>query len=217
MVVTDRRRWFLGADHVPYLPTLREAVVDGRRLRICYQGAGDPAPSRRTIDPVGLVDDSGRWYLVAEHRGRLRTYRVSRIADLNVLRDPVRRTDPRPLPEIWRDLRQGFESGRGDAVVLEMAVRAAAARRVRAILQVSITPGTEIERLGEDDNRQRWRVSLRARRPAIGQVMCLADDVVVLGPADFVAELTRTARLVLGQYDEAVDVAPAAPGSLDLG
>lgn len=129
----------------------------------------------------------------------------------------MRRTDPRPLPEIWRDLRQGFESGRGDAVVLEMAVRAAAARRVRAILQVSITPGTEIERLGEDDNRQRWRVSLRARRPAIGQVMCLADDVVVLGPADFVAKLTRTARLVLSQYDEAVDVAPAAPGSLDLG
>ncbi len=84
-IVVDRRRWFAEAEDTGALPALRHAVVGRRRVCLRYASATAGRPVRRTVDPWGLVEQAGRWYLVAAHRGTSRMYRVSRIEQVDVL------------------------------------------------------------------------------------------------------------------------------------
>ena len=65
---------------------LAGAIRRGRRVAIRYR-AFDGAETERTLSPYGVVIHSGRWYLAAYDHGRraLRTFRVDRILDLEVL------------------------------------------------------------------------------------------------------------------------------------
>ena len=46
--------------------------------------ARDEEPRWRTVDPVGLVSQGGRWYLLALRDGQERTYRLSRVREVRV-------------------------------------------------------------------------------------------------------------------------------------
>lgn len=102
VVVVDRRRWFAAAEEVPLLPVLRDAATRKRRLRLRYASPRtNGEPGTRTVDPYGLVENAGRWYLLAAHRGQQRTYRVSRIVSATVLDEPARVPDDLNLAEAW--------------------------------------------------------------------------------------------------------------------
>jgi proteasome accessory factor B len=60
---------------------LWQAVRDRRPVTFGYQAAGRSAPQRRNLEPWGVVNRNGRWY-VAGHdrdRGEERVFRLSRI------------------------------------------------------------------------------------------------------------------------------------------
>jgi predicted DNA-binding transcriptional regulator YafY len=71
----------------PHLEKLRFALHEGKRIRMLYQGQGQPEPLPREIDPYALVHRGGWWYSVGycHLRRALRTFRVDRIIDLAVL------------------------------------------------------------------------------------------------------------------------------------
>jgi predicted DNA-binding transcriptional regulator YafY len=143
IVHSDRRRWYAATDDVPWLPTLREATTAKRRLTISYTSAGLHAPAERTIDPIGLVDSAGRWYLVAERDQELRTYRVSRIQAVTVLDEPAAPSDTRPLAEIWSELRRGLEQ-RDEPLEVVVSVARERQEPVRRMLGMQLAPGTTI-------------------------------------------------------------------------
>ncbi|MEV5712104.1 WYL domain-containing protein [Actinoallomurus sp. NPDC052274] len=65
----------------PAFPALWRAVRDRRPVAFEYQGVGRSAPQRRHLEPWGVVNRHGRWY-VAGHdrdRGEARVFRLSRI------------------------------------------------------------------------------------------------------------------------------------------
>jgi predicted DNA-binding transcriptional regulator YafY len=67
LVHLDMPRWFRGNEQVPHLRCLTEALRLGRRLAIEYR-RGDASPGTepaRVIEPLGLVNKAGTWYLVA--------------------------------------------------------------------------------------------------------------------------------------------------------
>jgi predicted DNA-binding transcriptional regulator YafY len=66
------------------LETLRRATREHRRVHINYQGR---EPSTRNLDPYALVHRSGWWYVIGfcHLRKNLRTFRVDRIASLELL------------------------------------------------------------------------------------------------------------------------------------
>ena len=68
------------------LPTVHEALRDGRRLRFDYRGANDSAAAARRVEPWGVVCWRGRWYLVGHDLDRQapRAFRLSRVVG-----DPV--------------------------------------------------------------------------------------------------------------------------------
>ncbi len=56
-----------------------------RRLVIRYESWS--ATARRTVDPLGLVLKAATWYLMARIGDGIRTYKVAKVLDLDVLPD----------------------------------------------------------------------------------------------------------------------------------
>ena len=65
----------------PAFGPLWEAVRDGRPVSFSYQAAGRSTPERRNLEPWGVVNRYGRWYVVGFDRDRdgERVFRLSRI------------------------------------------------------------------------------------------------------------------------------------------
>jgi predicted DNA-binding transcriptional regulator YafY len=65
------------------LKTLSLALSEGRAVRIVYRRAGAAEETERTIEPLGLIQERGAWYVEAFCRraGALRTFRVDRIRE----------------------------------------------------------------------------------------------------------------------------------------
>ncbi|MET9483105.1 WYL domain-containing protein [Streptomyces sp. NPDC006638] len=92
----------------PHLDVLRNAVVDGVRVRLGYAGPGRPA-GERTVDPLGLASKAGVEYLVAGTVRGLRTFRLSRVTSVAATGDPVVRPAGFDLATAWRSLAARME------------------------------------------------------------------------------------------------------------
>lgn len=103
----DVAGWRQIAGTVPTLPTVQEAIWGERKLLISYQRAED-RDVERVIDPLGLVAKGSLWYLVAAHDGELRTYRVSRINEAEVLDEPCVRPADFDLAAFWAQSSREF-------------------------------------------------------------------------------------------------------------
>ena len=109
---------------------LWEAVRDGRAVSFAYRGAGRSEAQRRPLEPWGVVNRNGRWYVVGQDtdRGEQRVFRLSRIdgavaftgpagavqvpADADV-RGAVRAWDFEPPPQRTGVLRVRSGAGHG--------------------------------------------------------------------------------------------------------
>ena len=83
-VVVDQRGWgqrSVSRRPSPLLDDVRDAVVQGRQLRLGYTSRVGES-TIRVIEPLGLAAKAGTWYLVADTSAGLRTFRVDRIVDM---------------------------------------------------------------------------------------------------------------------------------------
>src|ERR1700742_57037 len=66
----------------PAFGPLWEAVRDRRPVTFSYRAAGRSDPQRRELEPRGVVNRHGRWYVAGWDRGRdaIRVFRLGRIA-----------------------------------------------------------------------------------------------------------------------------------------
>ncbi|QBJ95923.1 YafY family transcriptional regulator [Rhodococcus sp. ABRD24] len=176
--------WFATTPSVEQLPAVAQAVLEGRRLRIRYRRGADG--STRTLDPLGLVAKAGTWYLVARHRDRTLSYRVSRIESALVLDAPAVRPDTFDLAGWWSASIAEF-----DRSLLRYACRVRlspyAWRRLPDIV------GEEAARVvpGEPDESGWVAVDLmlEAEEVALGQLTALGAGVEVLAPESLRAGL----------------------------
>jgi predicted DNA-binding transcriptional regulator YafY len=74
----------------PLLEKLRRAARQHRQVKMLYQGGASAEPVERQVNPYALVYRSGWWYLVGfcQLRHALRTFRVDRIRQLELLSQP---------------------------------------------------------------------------------------------------------------------------------
>jgi predicted DNA-binding transcriptional regulator YafY len=103
----DAPGWHRGEEEVPALERVADAVWAERRLRMRYRGRRHLV--QRTVDPLGLVLKAGRWYLVATHRGQLRTFRVVRIERPDLLAAAAVRPAGFDLAVAWREASAAFD------------------------------------------------------------------------------------------------------------
>jgi proteasome accessory factor B len=114
----------------PAFGPLWEAVRDRRPVTFSYRAAGRSDPQRRELEPWGVVNRHGRWYVAGRDRGRdaTRVFRLGRIAgpvkfcgpagsvtvpDGTDVRALVSDWDPVPAPERTAVLRVRSGAGVG--------------------------------------------------------------------------------------------------------
>jgi predicted DNA-binding transcriptional regulator YafY len=114
-IVIDAGEWGRPRDEPPtLLPELQTAVVERRRVRIRY-AAWNREPADRLVDPWGLVQKHGHWYLLGAVDGTERTYRVDRMLDVAVTEEHASRPDDLDLVEIWERVTTEVDRQRASA------------------------------------------------------------------------------------------------------
>lgn len=104
----DGAGWHSAHEPLPCLPVVQEALWADRRL--CFRYLKGEELVDRIVSPLGLVAKRSTWYLVAESEGKLRTYRVSRMAQATICEEPCsRRPDGFDLAAYWEESVQQFK------------------------------------------------------------------------------------------------------------
>jgi predicted DNA-binding transcriptional regulator YafY len=108
LVVTGMHRADLKTQ-TPALVKLRRGIREHRSVEMTYQSSQVPHPSRRGLDPYGLVHRWGWWYVVGfcHTRKEVRTFRVDRIFDIALLETTF---TPAPDFDLKEHLKKEFEA-----------------------------------------------------------------------------------------------------------
>lgn len=172
---------------------LERAVTRRRRARLVYASKGRPA-AERTVDPWGLVDKDGTWYLIAGTDAGQRTFRVDRIAGLEVLDEPAERPADFDLSSAWAGVVDEVERRRSGFVATVLVdphlVRVLHSHFGRHCREVGIAP----------DGRARVEVEaptpLMVAQPLAGW----GAGLEVEGPDEVRTELARLGRELVERY-----------------
>ncbi len=205
VVHVDRRRWFASPDDITHLPALRRAAMDRLRVRVRYASPRQDRPRTRTLEPLGLVENGNRWYLVAYHRGTPRTYRLARVQALTVLDEPARLPGGAVLAEVWDDLRQSFETLPGPSVTATLRLHAigpGAEEELRGAMQTMLVSGTEPRVLRRTPDAVDLAAEFRLERSLVGMCLASAGQVEVLEPAGLRDTVVATARASLARLSD---------------
>lgn len=172
------------------LRAVQRAVFARRRLRLRYAARGEKA-GWRTVDPVGLVEAGGQWYLLAVRDGEDRTYRLSRVQAVEELAEPVSAA-PVDLEREWAQRRARF---RAELPSLAVRVRMPAARRAQLARTAVVEAETPV---GDGD------VLLDLRCGGLGHavavVWALLPDAEALAPPELRAAVAARAASTLARH-----------------
>jgi predicted DNA-binding transcriptional regulator YafY len=159
----DTAPWFAsGGAPEQHLPELRSAVLDGRRVRLCYSRRDAAEREWREVDPLGLVYKAGVWYLVGYCFKRLdvRTFHVGRVEAVEVLAIPRASYPGFDLARYWEESRARVEMHNvfPVRVRLDAGTASRVLRRVPHVLSVTHLPDGSIEAELDLDSHG-WAVS----------------------------------------------------------
>jgi predicted DNA-binding transcriptional regulator YafY len=190
-VLVDQRRWYQALQPSERLRVLREAAWDDRRVRIDYCDRAGKT-STRDLDPLGLVAKAGVWYVVGRQDAALRTFRVDRIAAVELLAERFARPPDFDLDAYW-----GESTSR-----LEAPWRAYwVSLRVAAHVLPDLLRSTEHRIV--DRERGLIEINLGSAPEAAWRLFGWGDDAEVLGPPDFIEALVRHSRAIVARYGSA--------------
>jgi predicted DNA-binding transcriptional regulator YafY len=208
LVHLDLPRWFHPAEDVPHLRTLADAVRNQRRLQLGYQRGGDRADTTRVVEPLGLVNKAGVWYLVASRAdgagdasraGDPAVFRAGRVTSARVLADPFVRPAGFDLRSFWDRWSASFASSRAKVEVRVRASPDAIAAfpevfgdAVRPILAAAPPP--------DEHGFLKVTLTFDDERAAAHRLAGFGGQLEVLSPAGVRMRLVASARQLLERY-----------------
>ncbi|MGW4644144.1 helix-turn-helix transcriptional regulator [Sphaerisporangium sp. NPDC004334] len=196
-VVSDSANWG-EADREPpaLLRPLRNAVVRRLKVRLAYTGKGGRS-TERLVDPLGLVDKDGIWYLIAGTEAGQRTFRLDRIASADVTDLPAERPEHFDLSAEWTRVVAEMELRRSlvSAVVLVDA-------RLLPVLRSHFGRHCEVVAQEDEraDGRVRARVAAHMARSIAEQLAGWGAMAEVVEPQSVRTELARIGQELTDQY-----------------
>ncbi|WP_049558329.1 helix-turn-helix transcriptional regulator [Nonomuraea sp. SBT364] len=204
-VVSDPAGWGERDREQPALvASLQTAVVRRLKVRLAYPGRSGEA-AERLVDPLGLVDKDGIWYLIAGTAAGRRTFRVDRVAGAEVTDLPAHRPDDFDLQAEWARVAAEMEQRRSlvQAVVLIDA-------RFFPVLRGHFGRHCEIV-AQEDGGRLRVRVAAHMPRSIAEQLAGWGAMIEVVEPESVRAELARIGRELVHRYEADIRI-DSSPG-----
>jgi predicted DNA-binding transcriptional regulator YafY len=193
----DAGDWFRRSQPVPHLGALSDAVWNAHRIAIDYdRGEG---PTRRLLEPLGLVLKAGTWYVVAAVDGQIRTYRVSRVVAAEPTTERFERPDGFDLARYWAEAAEAYER---EVPRIEVDVRVRPDRM--GILRDAVGNAAldAAEYLTEPDPEGWLRLRVRLDWPDEAPLTMLRAGpwIEVLGPTDVRARVASAARAIAARY-----------------
>jgi predicted DNA-binding transcriptional regulator YafY len=197
----DAPGWFQTTEELPFLETLAGAVWQSHQVRMLYRRGERGGTVDRQIEPLGLVLKGGVWYLVARADTTIRTYRVSRIIEVEVLAERFERPEDFELADHWDRSTTAYEQ-RADHV--ELVVRmpperiedfAAFAGR-RAMNDAIRVPDPDLPGL------VRLTVNFDWADDAVTVALRLGAHIEVLEPAWLRRSIVESATAIVARYGE---------------
>ncbi len=190
----DTPSWFRGDEPTAHLATIADAVWEQRKVRMTYQRWGDQRVTRE-VDPLGLVLKAGTWYFV----GSLRTYRVSRVLELEATNDTFDRPAGFDLVTYWARWSEEFESRMyGERVTVRMTRTGLdktryllSGHQARVIAELDPQPGAE------------FGFPTESTRHALPDLLKFGADVEVVAPAELRHELVAAVNAMQELYNGA--------------
>lgn len=175
----DAPAWFTQSEQPGSLPAIAKAVWDQRQIRVRYQswkGEGE-----RLLSPLGIVLKGGGWYMVGEADGGLRTYRISRILELEVLDQGFERPRDFDLAAYWHSSTRRLESE-----LYPHQARVRLSPRGRQLLEhlypASVQSGAAIATEPDSDGWYSATLPVATPAHACFELMRLGADIEVLEP-----------------------------------
>lgn len=194
-IVVDAAGWLgMTSEELP-LSRLFEAVQDERRVRMQYVPRDTTRGGERTVDPWGLVLAGDDWYLIAARDRQPRSYRVSRMHDVEVLAEPAVVPADLDLLGVWQEMQKAFASHPGTPIRLR--VRRERWDLTRRMLALSLRPGPVVRPDGGDVIVDAEVLALRG---AAGGLLGLGTWVEVLEPPELRDMMREIAAEVVGMY-----------------
>lgn len=195
-IVLDGGSWLHDPRDHDSFDVVQSAVLHDERLRIRYQSMQADRPGERTVDPWGLLQVGGTWYLIAAHRGRPRSYRISRIVAAVALGEPSRRPADLDLRAVWHEMRERFRSTPATEIVI-------AIHRPRVPLVLRSLAVTMIGDPTKLDDEGTFAVRVRDLDGAAAMLVGFGPDVTVISPDSLRTELVALAERSAAHHRDA--------------
>ena len=214
-ILIDPARWrggparAAGAD----LAVLQQAVFTDRRLRLRYRHGRNNQVRSYTLDPYGLVNKAGVWYLVADDRSEPRLFRTDRALSAAILDQPVQRRAGLELADVWDTVRRVIDDIPAPLLVT-VSVRREILGKFLRLHQADLAGPPPVDP-GPGTGPQPERVLVDLRFPSLGAAEILLDfgtDAEVLTPAELRQALARKAAQAAARY--ATDPEPQLPAAI---
>lgn len=184
--------WYKAPEQAPHAPALARAVLDERAVEIRYEswsGLRD-----WIVEPLGLVQKAGGWYLVAAGFGKTRIFKLSSIRSLTILDRSFARPRNFDLAAFWAEELRRFEKElrKETAALIATPVGIKRLSRLGAFAVEAIANAEAPGR----DGRRRLALPIESIDDAAHIVLGAGGEVEAIGPPalrDCVAALASAA------------------------
>jgi predicted DNA-binding transcriptional regulator YafY len=196
----DAPGWFRDADPVPYLTAVARAVWEQHTLHVRYRGWHREL--RRELRPLGIVLKSGIWYLVAsgDDGGKIRTYRISRLLELDVTGQTFERPAGFDLAAHWQESTRLLE-----AALYKEKARLRISPRGQRLLPMHFGAAGEaaLDGAGPEDDEGWVQVEMpvETEAVAVGDLLRLGREAEVLGPPELRRAVAETVTALASRYE----------------
>jgi predicted DNA-binding transcriptional regulator YafY len=196
----DSAAWYSDLDPAPLLATVADAVWRQQRLRVRYQRWREPSLVERTIDPLGLVHKTGRWYVVGRAGDQVRTYRVSNLDSAEPTGAVFDRPGDFDLAEHWRAYLADFAERR-HPLRARLRISPEGRERIAAIMEsVVVHAVADSAERPDADGWVEATIPIESIGHARRELLRLGATIEVLAPAALRDALRETARALAQLY-----------------
>lgn len=193
----DAPAWFRGADPVPHLAVIAQAVWEEHTLSVHYRGWHREVEAE--LSPLGVVLKSGIWYLVALAAGTVRTYRISRFLAAAPAGTAFERPAGFDLAAHWQESARRLE-----AALYKGTARLRISPRAQQLLpmQFGAVGAEALQEAGPPDSDGWVQVELpvETQAVAVGDLLRLGTEAEVLGPAELRHAVGEAVEVLAARY-----------------
>lgn len=191
----DGASWHPSDETYPFLSVLQRALWEDRKVKITYLRSNETTV--RFIEPLGLVAKRGVWYVVAKSKDELRTFRVSRLVNVEETHEWFKRPDDFDLKQYWEESTTAFKAALPKYQV-KLRVRTSVLKelqRERFVTVQLIEPTSNAEWVNVD-------AEFNTIESACRIILSFSPSVIVLSPQELLEMVKSAIAKISAIYED---------------